>query len=79
MGSSPTARAFTFRTMLKWVQAFIEPYINELKKVEWPGWDELYANTVTVLVSSFLLAVLIAVMDFVFQFLVGGLYQIFGS
>lgn len=62
--------------MLTWINNILDPYINELKKVEWPTWEELYVNTITVLVASFLLAVLIALMDFVFQFLVGGLYDL---
>ena len=62
--------------MFGWIVRIIEPYVAELKKVEWPTWDELYANTITVLVASFLLALLIAIMDFVFQALMGGLYDL---
>ena len=64
--------------MLSGILKYFDPYISELKKVEWPSWEELYVNTITVLVASLLLAILIALMDLFFQFSVGGLYELVG-
>ncbi len=62
---------------MKWLKKKIQPYIDELAKVEWPSWDELQVNTVTVLVASLLLAIVVAIMDFVFQQVMTFLYQLF--
>ena len=46
-----------------------------LYKVEWPNFDQLQENTIIVLVASFLIAIVIAVMDFAFSKSLEFLYQ----
>jgi preprotein translocase subunit SecE len=54
----------------------LEPYLEELKKVEWSTWEELQTNAVTILVASLLIALIIAVMDFAFQNLMRFVYSL---
>jgi preprotein translocase subunit SecE len=50
------------------IRGFFLGYYDELvNKVTWPKGDELKGNTVTVLVASLMIALLIFVMDFVFN------------
>jgi len=54
----------------------LQPYLEELKKVEWSTWEELQTNAVTILVASLLIALMIAVMDFAFQNLMRFVYSL---
>lgn len=53
---------------------FKESY-NELRyKVTWPSWSELQNSATLVLVTSVILAVVIWMMDFIFERLMGLIY-----
>ncbi|MCS7163325.1 MAG: preprotein translocase subunit SecE [Bacteroidia bacterium] len=47
------------------------------EKVEWPSWAHLFNTTVTVLVGSFLIAIVIGLIDLVFSTIMRGLYSLF--
>jgi preprotein translocase subunit SecE len=50
------------------LKAFFKEYSEELLyKVQWPTVDELQSSTVTVFVASLLIALVVALMDFVFS------------
>jgi len=50
------------------IKSFFQDYTDELlNKVQWPSLPELQSSTVTVLIASLIIAVIIAVMDFVFN------------
>ena len=60
------------------IVSFFREYADELLyKVQWPSLPELQSSTVTVLVASLLIALLIALMDFVFKFTMTNLYDLF--
>ena len=50
--------------------------LNEMTKVTWPSKEELKASTSVVLVMLFLFAGVIYVYDFVFQFIIIGLFKL---
>lgn len=55
-------------------------YMDELLyKVQWPSLEELQSSTVTVLIASILIALVIFIMDIVFQNSMSGLYSIFNG
>jgi len=59
------------------LRKWINLYVTELtEKVTWPTVAELQSMTVTVLVASILLAIVIALMDIVFRFGMGFLYEL---
>jgi len=50
------------------LKAFFKEYSEELLyKVQWPTIEELQSSTVTVFVASLLIALVVALMDFVFS------------
>jgi preprotein translocase subunit SecE len=50
------------------LRAFFKEYSEELLyKVQWPTVEELQSSTVTVFVASLLIALAVALMDFVFS------------
>jgi preprotein translocase subunit SecE len=50
------------------LKAFFKEYSEELLyKVQWPTVEELQSSTVTVFVASLLIALVVALMDFVFS------------
>jgi len=60
------------------IRLFLQSYYDELRfKVTWPRMSELQVNTVTVLVASFIIAILIALMDLVFSSGLNALYGLF--
>ncbi|GAB4414557.1 MAG: hypothetical protein OHK0039_22450 [Bacteroidia bacterium] len=62
------------------LRAIFKEYLDELLyKVQWPTLEELQASTVTVLVASIIIAVIIAIMDTVFNSSMTGLYSLFNS
>ena len=57
------------------IRAFFQSYADELlEKVHWPSIPELQSSTITVLVASFMIAVVIAVMDLAFSNIMKFLY-----
>lgn len=60
------------------IRAFFAGYADELmNKVTWPKAAELQNNTVTVLVASFIIAVVIALVDLLFNQSLSALYSLF--
>lgn len=60
------------------LRAFFSEYSDELlHKVQWPSWEELQNQTVTVLIASVIIAVVIFLMDFSFSKIMGALYALF--
>ncbi|HHJ50684.1 MAG TPA: preprotein translocase subunit SecE [Phaeodactylibacter sp.] len=53
-----------------------ESYDELMHKVTWPSWTQLQSNTVAVLVASAILALIIMLMDMVFNFVMETLYQL---
>lgn len=54
---------------------YIQESYGELKhKVTWPTWTELYQTAIVVIISSIILALLIAGIDRVWAFLLSYLY-----
>ncbi len=63
--------------MLK-VGLYIKDAFNELvHKVSWPTWSELQSSAIVVMVASIIIALLIFLMDTVFQSLLNLFYQLF--
>ncbi|RMG28427.1 MAG: preprotein translocase subunit SecE [Bacteroidetes bacterium] len=61
-------------------KAVFKEYTDELLyKVQWPSLEELQSSTVTVLVASILIALVIFIMDIVFETTMSGLYAIFNG
>lgn len=57
---------------------FFREYADELLyKVQWPSLPELQGSTITVLIASLIIALIIAVMDFVFRIGMTNLYDLF--
>ena len=60
------------------IVAFFREYSDELLyKVQWPALPELQGSTVTVLIASLIIALVIALMDFVFRIGMTNLYDLF--
>jgi len=60
------------------LRARFSEYTEELLyKVQWPSLEELQSSTITVLVASIIIALMIGLMDLVFQTSMGGLYSLF--
>ncbi|MEN2993214.1 MAG: preprotein translocase subunit SecE [Bacteroidia bacterium] len=47
------------------------------EKVEWPSWAHLFSTTITVLVGSFLIAIVIGLIDLLFSTIMRGVYSLF--
>lgn len=45
------------------IQQYIKESIEELKKVTWPGWEELKGSTLVVMLFSVIMGVYIAGLD----------------
>ncbi len=52
-------------------------YEELLYKVTWPSWEELWSSATAVLVSSFILALMIVLMDAVSKQVLHIIYQLF--
>lgn len=60
------------------IRAFFSNYYTELAtRVTWPKPNELSSNTITVLTASIILAMVIALFDFVFSTALTALYDLF--
>ena len=60
------------------VRLYLEESWAELfQKVSWPTWAELQSSAMIVMVASFIIAIVIFVMDISFSGLMGVFYQMF--
>lgn len=60
------------------LKLYLNDYYTELKnKVDWPKYEELQSHTITVLVASFIIAVIISLMDLAFNTSLKFVYDLF--
>ena len=70
------AAAETKRGWIAQAREFLEDVKKEMKKVTWPTWAELKANTSIVLLVLAMVAMIIFFYDKVFGFVVVGLFKV---
>jgi len=64
---TPPCRGEVKRKVMAGIKTYLEESYHELvQKVTWPTWSELQESTVLVFVTTFILTVLIFLMDFIF-------------
>jgi len=63
--------------MKKIVTYFQESYKELMHKVTWPSWKELQGSAILVMVSSLMIAVVVALMDMGFKNLMTAIYSLF--
>jgi len=54
-----------------------DAYLELTQKVTWPTWKELQASAVVVMVASFIIALIVSLMDFGFSNLMKLIYSMF--
>jgi preprotein translocase subunit SecE len=62
--------------MRKFINYLKESWVELTKKVTWPTWTKLQNSAVLVLVSTFILALVVFVMDYAFQKLMEFIYAL---
>jgi preprotein translocase subunit SecE len=62
---------------MKLIQYFRDAYSELMHKVTWPSWEDLQGSAIVVMIASFIIALIIALMDFSFRNLMEGIYGIF--
>lgn len=62
---------------MKLIRYFKEAYTELLHKVTWPSWEELQGSAIVVMVASFIIALIIAIMDLSFKNIMQGIYGLF--
>jgi len=62
---------------MKIIRYFKEAYSELVYKVTWPSWEELQGSAIVVMIASFIIALVIALMDLAFKNLMTGIYGIF--
>ena len=55
----------------------IKDIVQEFKKVQWPNWDTLQADSIVVAIASVIIALVIYIMDQSFNSILGWFYSIF--
>ena len=56
---------------------FKEAYSELMHKVSWPTWNELQSSAIVVMVASLIIALIVFVMDYTFENLMGLIYGLF--
>jgi len=54
-----------------------EAYVELKEKVTWPTWKELQSSAIVVMVASFIIALIVSLMDLVFSNVMHGIYRLF--
>lgn len=62
---------------MKWTNYFNESYNELVNKVSWPTWSELRNSAIVVMVASFIIALLIFVIDSSFRGAMKLIYSFF--
>lgn len=62
---------------MKWTNYFNEAYNELVNKVSWPTWSELRNSAIVVMIASFIIALLIFVIDSVFRWVMQLIYGFF--
>ncbi len=77
-GSIPAIRSKQDYIMLKKIKEYINEALDELlHKVTWPTWKELQSSALVVMVASFIIALVIFVMDISFENIMKFIYGLF--
>jgi preprotein translocase subunit SecE len=63
--------------MKKVVLYIKESYKELVYKVTWPSWKELQGSAILVMVSSLIIAIVVAIMDLGFKNLMSAIYSMF--
>jgi preprotein translocase subunit SecE len=56
---------------------FKESYNELVHKVTWPSWEELQSSAIIVMVSTVIIAIVIALMDLGFKTIMENIYSLF--
>jgi preprotein translocase subunit SecE len=64
-------------TTMKIITYFKEAYAELIYKVTWPSWEELQGSAIVVMIASFLIAIVVALMDLIFKNMMSGVYGLF--
>jgi preprotein translocase subunit SecE len=59
------------------INYFQESYKELMFKVTWPSWKELQGSAILVMISSLIIAVVVALMDFGLKYLMHIIYNMF--
>jgi preprotein translocase subunit SecE len=60
------------------LKIYFEEAFNELvHKVSWPTWKELQSSALIVMVASFIIALIVFIMDFSFENIMSFVYNLF--
>ena len=62
---------------MKVINYIKESYNELIHKVTWPSWEELQSSAIVVMVSTLLIAVVIALMDYGFKNIMEKIYSMF--
>jgi len=74
----PLAEKKYKKQKMRKLRLYIEDTTNELMtKVSWPSWKELQDSAIIVMIASLIIALIVFVMDYVFNKGTGFLYDLF--
>jgi preprotein translocase subunit SecE len=60
------------------IRAYIQDTTTELMtKVSWPTWKELQDSAIIVMIASLIIAVIVYLMDTIFNYGLGAIYKMF--
>jgi len=62
---------------MKVIKYLNDAYNELLHKVSWPTWGELQNSSVVVMIASLIIAIVIFIMDYSFENIMGFIYGIF--
>ena len=58
------------------IKGYVKESYNELvRKVTWPSWSELQNSAIVVMIASFIIAMVVYLMDITFSFIMDKVYQ----
>jgi len=63
--------------MKKLKNYILETYTELVHKVTWPSWKELQGSAILVMVSSIIIALVVAFMDMIFKNTMSAIYSLF--
>ncbi|NQU81504.1 MAG: preprotein translocase subunit SecE [Bacteroidetes bacterium] len=62
---------------MKVIKYFNDVYNELLHKVSWPTWGELQSSSVVVMIASLIIAMVVFIMDYSFEHILGFIYGMF--
>jgi len=62
---------------MKVIKYLNDAYNELLHKVSWPTWGELQSSSVVVMIASLIIAMIVFVMDYSFENIMGFIYGMF--